>query len=128
MAAVVSSGRRPAAAVTRCSRLPSSAHVGQADGHPALEQRGNVRRALREELLLAVLTDRDDNLNTFLPLRKHQQNRHDDPRFNLQNDPLDYYLANPDEAHAIGENARRRALAEHTLRHRLDEMLSVLGV
>ena len=36
---------------------------------------------------------------------------------------LDFYLARPDEARAIGENARRRALAEHTLRHRVEEML-----
>jgi spore maturation protein CgeB len=36
---------------------------------------------------------------------------------------LDHYLAHPDEARAIGENARRRAIAEHTLRHRLDEIL-----
>ncbi len=36
---------------------------------------------------------------------------------------LDYYLAHPDETRAIGDNARRRALAEHTLRHRIDEML-----
>src|SRR5439155_1573961 len=34
---------------------------------------------------------------------------------------LDFYLARPDEARAIGENARRRALAEHTLRHRVEE-------
>jgi spore maturation protein CgeB len=40
---------------------------------------------------------------------------------------LEYYLAHPDEARAIGANARRRALGEHTLRHRLDEMLAVLG-
>ena len=39
---------------------------------------------------------------------------------------LDACLARPDEARAIGANARRRALAEHTLRHRVDEMLSVL--
>jgi spore maturation protein CgeB len=39
---------------------------------------------------------------------------------------LDHYLAHPDEARAIGENARRRALAEHTLRHRLEEMISTL--
>ena len=39
---------------------------------------------------------------------------------------IDYYLAHPDEARAIGENSRRRALAEHTLRHRLDAMLDVL--
>ncbi len=38
---------------------------------------------------------------------------------------LDHYLAHPDEARAIGANARRRALAEHTLRHRLEEMLLV---
>jgi spore maturation protein CgeB len=36
---------------------------------------------------------------------------------------LDHYLAHPDEARAIGANARRRALAEHTLRHRLEEIL-----
>ena len=36
---------------------------------------------------------------------------------------LDYYLEHPDEARAIGANARRRALAEHTLRQRLEEML-----
>jgi spore maturation protein CgeB len=36
---------------------------------------------------------------------------------------LDYYLAHPDEARAIGANARRRALAEHTLRHRLEEIV-----
>ena len=39
---------------------------------------------------------------------------------------LDYYLAHPDEAREIGERARKRALAEHTLRHRIDEMLDVV--
>jgi spore maturation protein CgeB len=39
---------------------------------------------------------------------------------------LDHYVAHPDEARAIGANARRRALAEHTLRHRVDEMLAVI--
>ena len=39
---------------------------------------------------------------------------------------FDHYLARPDEARAIGANARRRALAEHTLRHRIEEMLSVI--
>jgi spore maturation protein CgeB len=41
---------------------------------------------------------------------------------------LDHYLARPDEARAIGDNARRRALAEHTLWHRVDEMLAVIRV
>jgi spore maturation protein CgeB len=40
---------------------------------------------------------------------------------------LDFYLAHPDEARAIGDNARRRALADHTLRHRIDAILEVLG-
>lgn len=40
---------------------------------------------------------------------------------------LDYLLAHPDEARAIGDNAQRRALKEHTLRHRLEEMLAVTG-
>ena len=40
---------------------------------------------------------------------------------------LEYYLAHPDEARAIGENAHRRALAEHTLRHRIDAMLDLLN-
>jgi spore maturation protein CgeB len=39
---------------------------------------------------------------------------------------LDYYLAHPDEARDIGERARKRALAEHTLRHRIEEIISVL--
>ena len=39
---------------------------------------------------------------------------------------LDFHLAHPDEARAIGDNARRRALAEHTLRHRIEEMLAVV--
>jgi spore maturation protein CgeB len=39
---------------------------------------------------------------------------------------LDYYLAHPDEARAIGENALRRALGEHTLRHRIEEMVAVV--
>lgn len=39
---------------------------------------------------------------------------------------LDFYLARPDEARAIGDNARRRALAEHTLRHRIEEMLATV--
>ncbi len=39
---------------------------------------------------------------------------------------LDYHLAHPDEARAIGENARRRALKEHTLRHRIEEMVAVM--
>lgn len=39
---------------------------------------------------------------------------------------LEHYLAHPDEARAIGQNARRRALAEHTVRHRLDEITAVM--
>jgi spore maturation protein CgeB len=39
---------------------------------------------------------------------------------------LDYYLAHPAEARAIGDNAQRRALKEHTLKHRLEEMLAVM--
>ncbi|MFQ5899250.1 MAG: glycosyltransferase [Candidatus Methylomirabilia bacterium] len=39
---------------------------------------------------------------------------------------LDYYLEHRDEARAIGENARQRALAEHTLRHRIEEILIVV--
>ncbi|HYE93633.1 MAG TPA: glycosyltransferase [Terriglobales bacterium] len=39
---------------------------------------------------------------------------------------LAYHLAHPDEARAIGENARRRALAEHTLRHRVEEMIATV--
>ena len=39
---------------------------------------------------------------------------------------LDYYLTRPDEARAIGDNARRRALAEHTLGHRLDEIMTLV--
>ena len=40
---------------------------------------------------------------------------------------LDFYLAHPEEARAIGANARRRALAEHTLRHRIEEMLTAVN-
>ncbi|HEY7649200.1 MAG TPA: glycosyltransferase [Methylomirabilota bacterium] len=39
---------------------------------------------------------------------------------------IDYYLAHPDEARAIGANARVRALAEHTARHRIQEVLAVM--
>jgi spore maturation protein CgeB len=39
---------------------------------------------------------------------------------------LAYHLAHPDEARDIGERARKRALAEHTLRHRIEEMLAIL--
>ena len=39
---------------------------------------------------------------------------------------LTYYLAHPDEALAIGANARRRALAEHTVRHRVEEIIAVV--
>jgi spore maturation protein CgeB len=39
---------------------------------------------------------------------------------------LEHHLAHPDEARAIGDNARRRALAEHTVRHRVEEMLAVI--
>jgi spore maturation protein CgeB len=39
---------------------------------------------------------------------------------------IDYHLAHPDEARAIGANARTRALAEHTVRHRIQEMLAVM--
>ncbi|HET8578698.1 MAG TPA: glycosyltransferase [Methylomirabilota bacterium] len=39
---------------------------------------------------------------------------------------LDYYLAHPDEARDIGQRALKRALREHTLRHRIDEMLDVI--
>ena len=39
---------------------------------------------------------------------------------------LDVHLAHPDEARTIGENARRRALAEHTLRHRIETMLAMV--
>jgi spore maturation protein CgeB len=39
---------------------------------------------------------------------------------------LAYYLEHPEEARAIGQNALKRALKEHTLRHRIDEMLAVI--
>ena len=39
---------------------------------------------------------------------------------------LDHYLAHPDEARAIGDNARRRALARHTLRHRIEEIVAAV--
>jgi spore maturation protein CgeB len=39
---------------------------------------------------------------------------------------LDHHLAHPEEARAIGANGRRRALAEHTLAHRLDAMLDTV--
>ena len=39
---------------------------------------------------------------------------------------LEHYLGHPDEARAIGASARRRALAEHTLRHRIEEMLAAV--
>jgi len=39
---------------------------------------------------------------------------------------LTYYLAHPDEARAIGERARARTLKEHTLRHRIEEMVAVV--
>jgi spore maturation protein CgeB len=39
---------------------------------------------------------------------------------------LTYYLAHPDEARAIGENARRRAMAEHTVRHRVEEIIATM--
>ncbi len=39
---------------------------------------------------------------------------------------LDYYLAHPDEARDIGQRALKRALREHTLRHRIEEMLDVV--
>jgi spore maturation protein CgeB len=39
---------------------------------------------------------------------------------------LEHYLAHPDEAAALGESARRRALAEHTLRHRIEEIVAAV--
>ena len=39
---------------------------------------------------------------------------------------LDDHLAHPDEAAALGANARRRALAEHTLRHRIEEIVAAV--
>jgi spore maturation protein CgeB len=39
---------------------------------------------------------------------------------------LTHYLAHPDEARAIGDNARRRALAEHTVRHRVEEIIATM--
>jgi spore maturation protein CgeB len=39
---------------------------------------------------------------------------------------LDHHLAHPDEARALGANARRRALAEHTLRHRIEEIVAAV--
>jgi spore maturation protein CgeB len=39
---------------------------------------------------------------------------------------LDHHLAHPEEAAALGANARRRALAEHTLRHRIDEIIAAV--
>ena len=40
---------------------------------------------------------------------------------------IDYYLAHPEEAEAIGRAARARVLAEHTYGHRLKTMLACLG-
>lgn len=40
---------------------------------------------------------------------------------------LDYHLAHPDEAREIGQAALKRALGEHTLRHRVEEIIDVVG-
>jgi spore maturation protein CgeB len=40
---------------------------------------------------------------------------------------IDYYLAHPEAAEAIGQAARARVLAEHTYSHRLERMLACLG-
>jgi spore maturation protein CgeB len=40
---------------------------------------------------------------------------------------LDYHLGHPDEAQALGANARRRALAEHTLRHRIQAIVAAVA-
>jgi spore maturation protein CgeB len=39
---------------------------------------------------------------------------------------LGYHLAHADEARAIGANARQRALAEHTVRHRVEEIVAAV--
>jgi spore maturation protein CgeB len=39
---------------------------------------------------------------------------------------LTYFLAHPDETRAIGANAHRRALAEHTVRHRVEEIIATM--
>ena len=39
---------------------------------------------------------------------------------------LEYYLAHPDEARAIGATARQRALKEHRLRHRIEEIIAAV--
>jgi len=39
---------------------------------------------------------------------------------------LDYHLAHPDEAREIGQAALKRALGEHTLRHRIEEIIDVV--
>ena len=39
---------------------------------------------------------------------------------------LEYHLAHPDEARAVGQAALKRALAEHTIQHRIDEILHVV--
>lgn len=39
---------------------------------------------------------------------------------------LDDALARPDEARALGDRARRRALKDHTARHRVEEIIAVL--
>jgi len=36
------------------------------------------------------------------------------------------HLEHPDGAREIGANERRRALAEHTLRHRIETMLAMV--
>jgi spore maturation protein CgeB len=39
---------------------------------------------------------------------------------------IDQHLAHPEDARAIGANARRRALAEHTIAHRIDEIVAAV--
>jgi spore maturation protein CgeB len=39
---------------------------------------------------------------------------------------LDYHLAHPEEAHEVGQAALKRALGEHTLRHRIEEIIAVV--
>ena len=61
-------------------------------------------------LTILTLSGQDADLNSWLQEHWH----------------LAYHLDHPDEARDIGERARKRALAEHTLRHRIEEMLAVL--
>jgi spore maturation protein CgeB len=101
------------------SRVALNRHIGVAEQYA-----NNMRLYEATGVGTLLLTDEKTNLpELFVPGREVATYRDEDELVERVN----HYLSHDDERRAVAAAGQARTLAEHTYRHRMEELLAILG-